>query len=140
MQKEEFPTFLNEQPTVIFGRTGRELLVIVCGIVGGYLVWNNLHLISGTLAWTIVSGIVTGLVVIGAFIVALVQVANRPLEEWFFCWLLFFTAPKMYLFQPCEEEVNDVDDQQTQKQRKTHASKKGKVRTFDTAAELFEEE
>ena len=34
MQKEEFPTFLNEQPTIIFGRTGRELLIIVCGIVG----------------------------------------------------------------------------------------------------------
>jgi len=39
MNKEEFPTFLNEQPKVIFGRTGRELLIIVLGIIGAYTLW-----------------------------------------------------------------------------------------------------
>jgi len=42
MKKEEFPTFLNEQPTVVFGRTTRELLVILVGLTGAYLVWTNI--------------------------------------------------------------------------------------------------
>ncbi len=41
MKKEEFPTFLNEQPTVVFGRTTRELLVILVGLTGAYLVWTK---------------------------------------------------------------------------------------------------
>jgi hypothetical protein len=45
VQKEEFPTFLNEQPTIIFGRTGRELLIIVCGIVTGYTTWGSVTMV-----------------------------------------------------------------------------------------------
>jgi hypothetical protein len=42
MKKEEFPTFLNEQPTVVFGRTTRELLIISIGLAGGYLIWLDI--------------------------------------------------------------------------------------------------
>jgi hypothetical protein len=105
MKKEEFPTFLNEQPTVVFGRTARELLVIACGLVGGYVVWIRVgNFIPGPLGFTL--GIMLAvIIVVSAFVVALVSIASRPLEEWFFCWLAFVMMPKLHLYRPLEEDV-----------------------------------
>jgi hypothetical protein len=105
VKKEDFPTFLNEQPTVIFGRTVRELLWIVCGIVCSYQVWN---MVKGVLPGNIgiALGIVLGgLVGIMLLVVALLPVGNRPLEEWTAVWLIYVLMPKLYLYKPAEEEV-----------------------------------
>jgi hypothetical protein len=105
VKKEDFPTFLNEQPTVIFGRTVRELLWIVCGIVCGYQVWN---MVKGVLPGNIgiALGIVLGgLVGIMLLVVALLPVGSRSLEEWTAVWLMYVLMPKLYLYKPAEEEV-----------------------------------
>lgn len=110
MKKEEFPTFLNEQPTIIFGRTGRELLVIVIGLAFGYLSWVSLGSFIGgnILLSNIVKGVIVAIIIVGAAVVAFFKVATRPLEEWAFVWLFYSIIPKIYLYVP--EEVNVLVD------------------------------
>jgi hypothetical protein len=105
MKKEEFPTFLNEQPTIIFGRTGRELLIMVCGAVLSYKIWDDLHnLLPGLVGGFL--GILLAIIILLSFIVlALVKIGYRPLEEWIFSWFLFVASPKIYLYKPWEVDV-----------------------------------
>jgi hypothetical protein len=111
MKKEDFPTFLNEQPTVIFGRTVRELLWIVCAIVCAYQGWNIPNsALHGALGMTL--GIILGSVVGIAFlVVALVPLGGRSLEEWIAVWLIYAVMPKLYLYKAAEEEVEFEEKQ-----------------------------
>lgn len=109
MKKEEFPTFLNEQPTVIFGRTTRELLIISIGLAGGYLIWLD---ISGPgLALAILKWGVAALPVILSLLVAFVKVATRPLEEWAVIGFSYLVLPKVYLYFPGAEDTQLERDQ-----------------------------
>jgi hypothetical protein len=106
MKKEEFPTFLNEQPTVVFGRTTRELLIIAIGISSGYLLWQSITgpVAIGAIALSILR-ITCGLIpVVLALIVAFVKIASRPLEEWMVIGLSYLVLPRVYLYMPLEEE------------------------------------
>ena len=105
MKKEEFPTFLNEQATVIFGRTVRELLWIVCGAVCGYQAWGIIKGIipgSGGMILGIALGGVIGIIML---IIALVPIGGRSMEEWIAVWLTYAVMPKLYMYKPAEEEV-----------------------------------
>jgi hypothetical protein len=105
MKKEEFPTFLNEQPTVVFGRTTRELLVILVGLTGAYLVWTNIgNLLTGPdVGVMVIKGLFAVIPLIGSLIVAFVKIASRPLEEWAAIGVFYFLTPKVYLYMPLEE-------------------------------------
>jgi hypothetical protein len=105
MKKEEFPTFLNEQPTVIFGRTARELLIIACSLVGAYVTWARVGGLIPAPLGSILGIVLAVLIIVLAFVVAMVSIASRPLEEWFFCWLAFVMMPKLHLYRPLEEDV-----------------------------------
>lgn len=103
MKKEEFPTFLNEQPTVVFGRTTRELLVILIGLTGAYLVWTNMGLFLGSgIGALLIKGLFSTVPVIGSLIVAFIKIASRPLEEWGAIGVFYFLTPKVYLYMPSE--------------------------------------
>jgi hypothetical protein len=109
MKKEEFPTFLNEQPAIIFGRTGRELLIIACGLSAAYLLWQQLRPLERGIGGILLALCVSVLPAIAAAVVALVPVACRPMEEWFVVWGLFLLTPKLYLYD--EETCERVDQQ-----------------------------
>jgi hypothetical protein len=109
MKKEEFPTFLNEQPTVIFGRTTRELLILAIGLAGGYLIWLD---ISGPgIAMIILKWGVAMLPLILALFVAFMKVATRPLEEWAVIGFSYLVLPKVYLYFPGVEDTQSERDQ-----------------------------
>ncbi len=112
MKKEEFPTFLNEQPTIIFGRTGRELLIIAIGLSMGYMLWGHLSaIISGaTFATTALKLLLTIIPIIISAVVALTSVGGRPLEEWAFVGIFYFLTPKVYIYMPFEEK--EMDDEE----------------------------
>lgn len=118
MKKEEFPTFLNEQPTIIFGRTGRELLIVVCGIVVAYTTWGN---VKGDIPG--VGGMALGIflaavIVILSLVVSLTNIAARPLEEWLIVWLSYVVMPRVYMYQQPEEELDeDPTDEKDDSQR-----------------------
>lgn len=103
MRKVEIPTFLNEQPTVIFGRTGRELLIIACGAALAYNVWSSVNL-AGAFSSIVVHVALTALPVLLSFGVAIISIAGRPLEEWAFVLLLYMFVPKLYQYVPFDSE------------------------------------
>ena len=106
MKKEEFPTFLNEQPTVVFGRTTRELLIIAIGLSCGYLVWQDVTApaVIGPVVLNILK-VACGLVPVAlALVVAFIKVATRPLEEWAVIGFSYLVLPKVYLALPNDEE------------------------------------
>ncbi len=109
MKKEEFPTFLNEQPTVVFGRTTRELLIILIGLTGAYLVWTNVGaLIPGPdIGVMFIKGLLAIVPLIGSILVAFVKIASRPLEEWAAIGVFYFLTPKVYLYIPLEEPAEE---------------------------------
>ena len=109
MKKEEFPTFLNEQPTVVFGRTTRELLIILIGLTGAYLVWTNVGaLIPGPdIGVMFIKGLLAIVPLIGSILVAFVKIASRPLEEWAAIGIFYFLTPKVYLYMPLEEPAEE---------------------------------
>jgi hypothetical protein len=106
MKKEEFPTFLNEQPTVVFGRTTRELLVIAIGLACGYLLWQDIKgpTIIGTVGLIALKVICAAVPIVLSLVVAFVKVATRPLEEWAIIGFSYLVIPKVYLYLPLEED------------------------------------
>jgi hypothetical protein len=118
MEKVEFPTFLNEQPTIIFGRTGRELMIIAGGCTAGFSIWGNLPHLQATAGGMAVLITMISVVVILSLVVALVQVAGRPLEEWFFVLLFYIGMPKLFLYMPTEIELDLEEDAEKAEQEK----------------------
>lgn len=125
MKKEEFPTFLNEQPTIIFGRTGRELLIIACGILLSFKVWGDITVLLPGWPGIALSIALIAVLMIAFFVLALLKVGYRPLEEWVLAWFLFVASPKVYMYRPEEENVEyAVESEETlrkQAQRVIHS-------------------
>ncbi len=113
MKKTEFPTFLNEQPTVVFGRTMRELMVIMIGLGLAYAAWSNLTaLLPETNIGIALFKFLWVIIILGATgVVALVKVASRPLEEWALVGFFFFCTPKLFLYMPFDDDemLNDLE-------------------------------
>jgi len=105
MKKTEFPTFLNEQPTVVFGRTMRELMVIMIGMGLTYAVWANLTvLLPGSgIGITLFKTLWVILIMSATIVVALVKVASRPLEEWALVGFFYCCTPKVFLYIPFDD-------------------------------------
>jgi hypothetical protein len=106
MKKTEFPTFLNEQPTVVFGRTMRELMVILIGLALSYAAWTNLSaLIPGSnIGITLFKGLVVLIILSATIVVALVNIASRPLEEWALVGFFYLCTPKIFLYMPFDDD------------------------------------
>ncbi len=131
MKKEEFPTFLNEQPTVIFGRTTRELLIIACGCAGSYVIWNNTRVLlpgPGGIALGVACAIAPALL---SIVIALISIGNRPLEEWFLCWLTYTFMPRIYLYKPLEESMDDFADKKKKDARQHRSDTDGTADIID---------
>jgi hypothetical protein len=116
MKKEEFPTFLNEQPTIVFGRTGRELLIIVCGLFAGFRMWGDLSVLLPGVAGNVLGIVLCGAIIVAFLVLALVKAGYRHLEEWLFAWLLFATGPKVYLYKPVVLDVELLEEEQEMEQ------------------------
>lgn len=106
MKKEEFPTFLNEQPTVVFGRNMRELMVMLVGIAFSYIVWANIStLIPGADLAILACKILCVIgVLAGTLAVAFIKIASRPLEEWALVGLFYYCTPKIFLYMPFDDD------------------------------------
>jgi hypothetical protein len=111
MKKKEFPTYLNEQPSVVFGRNMRELMVIMIGMALAYAVWANLSALLpepgiGILFCKILC---VGVVLIATLIVTFVKIASRPLEEWALVGLFYYATPKIFLYMPFDDDEMSED-------------------------------
>ncbi len=111
MEREEFPTFLNEQPTVVFGRTTRELLIILIGLTLCYITWAMVGAIipGSDISVNIVKGACALIPLSGSLVVALGNFGSRRLEEWAAIGIFYLLTPKVYTYMPLEEDKTDND-------------------------------
>jgi hypothetical protein len=112
MKKEEFPTFLNEQPTVVFGRNMRELMVMLIGMALAYAVWVNVGALlpEASIGDLILEILCVVVVLIATLFVAFMKVASRPLEEWAIVGLFYYFMPKIFLYIPFDDD--EMSDEQ----------------------------
>jgi K+-transporting ATPase A subunit len=115
MKKEEFPTFLNQRPAIVFGRTGRELIIITIGLSLGYLAWLNISssLTNSPALTAAIKLIIAALLLAVALVVAFIKIATRPLEEWAIVWVFYMVIPKVFIYMPAEEiMVSETQDKE----------------------------
>ncbi len=118
MKKEEFPTFLNEQPKVIFGRTARELLMIVLGAASSYTLWQSISHLRPEGWWGPSCLVVCALLFISSIVLPMINIGTRPLEVWLAAWASYVLIPKVYIYQQLEEEAVTVEGQQGARDQK----------------------
>ena len=111
MKKVELPTFFETQPTIIFRRTGRELIIILCGIALGYYMWSCIT--SHSIAATVLRIFLMAIPIVTSVLVALISIAERPLEEWALILLLYAFTPKFYQYIPFDGEEESQAREQT---------------------------
>jgi K+-transporting ATPase A subunit len=120
MKKEEFPTFLNQRPAIVFGRTGRELIIITIGLSLGYLAWLNISssLTNSPALTAAIKLIIAALLLAGALVVAFIKIATRPLEEWALVWVFYLFVPKVFIYMPAEESVlPETNDKEKEREK-----------------------
>lgn len=120
MKKKEFPTFLNQRPAIVFGRTGRELLILAIGLSLGYLSWLKISssLTSSLLLTDAIKTIIAALFVAGALVVTFIKIATRPLEEWALVWVFYLFIPKVFIYMPAEESVlPETQDKESEREK-----------------------
>ena len=111
------PTHMNLPDKVVFGLTARQLLLLLIGCSLGYNLW--LHL--GALEALALPGQVLriGMALIPAAIaafLALISVADRPLEVWFLVLVRYWQRPRVYLWRSLR-----LSTQQQRKRERAHA-------------------
>lgn len=110
MKKVELPTFFEKQPTIILGRTGRELIIVLCGIALGYYMWSSIP--SHAIAAVVLRIFLMAIPIVTSVLVALVSIAERPLEEWALILLLYAFTPKFYQYMPFDREEESQANEQ----------------------------
>jgi hypothetical protein len=120
MKKEEFPTFLNQRPAIVFGRTGRELIIITIGLSLGYLSWLHISssLTSNPALTAAIKLIIGAICVAGAAVVAFIKIATRPLEEWALVWVFYLFIPKVFIYMTPEDTSLDNTSQKEKEREK----------------------
>lgn len=102
IRRVEVPTFLEEQPRILFGRTGRELVFLTAGCVTSAAIWQWLITSSREVSSIIIAGIVTALPMLVAVALAFLRIGGRMMEEWLLILLAYVFVPKRYLYLPRE--------------------------------------
>jgi len=124
MKKVEFPTFLNEQPKIIFGLTARQILVLICGMLAGYSVWSTTTPLLNLAAWHIGCAILGCSLFLLSLVVALVDIAAKHLEEWACIWFLYALMPKIALYRPLSASLEVPSDGRKQRRPRGYGTKK----------------
>ncbi len=117
LQRHEIPTHLEVEDRILFGLTLRQGVILLLGATAGYFLFaQSGQGIAGVYAPLAVRIGVGLLPVLVALVVALIQPAGRPLEDWFFAIARYLTVPKQCVWCPRFSRV--VLEQQSQKRAK----------------------
>ncbi len=90
LEAVEVPLLLKQEPAILFGMTGRQVLVIVCGLAIGFSLWQSLPFFQsfvGIILLVCLCGIPT-------LLVAFLKIGTRPLEQWAFIVLAWMLVPE----------------------------------------------
>jgi hypothetical protein len=135
MKKVEFPTFLNEQPAIIFGLTTRQILVLICGVLAGYSVWSATTPLLNQVAWHIGCTVLGCSLFLLSLVVAKVSIGAKHLEEWVCIWFLYALMPKIALYRPLSASLEMPGPDRKKRYRKGHRDKKKREIILDDLEE-----
>jgi PrgI family protein len=94
------PTHMSLPDKVVFGLTARQLLLLLIGCSLGYNLWLHLGVLEALALPGQVLRIVLALVPVGlAAALALISIADRPLEVWLLVLLRYWQRPRIYLWR-----------------------------------------
>lgn len=104
MYKHKIPVHLEQEEVFVWGMTGRQILIVGCGVALGYLFFTDvIGVISAT--WGILlAALCAGLTVSLFTFAAFKRILGRGLEQWAVIGLLFLFSPHLYLWAPLDEE------------------------------------
>ena len=94
------PTHMNLPDKVVFGLTARQLLLLLIGCSLGYNLWLHLGVLEALTLPGQVLRIVLALVpAVCAAALALISIADRPLEVWFLVLVRYWQRPRIYVWR-----------------------------------------
>ena len=94
------PTHMSLPDKVVFGLTARQLLLLLIGCSLGYNLWLHLGALEALALPGQVLRIVLTLIPAGvAAALALISVADRPLEVWLLVLIRYWQRPRVYLWR-----------------------------------------
>ena len=94
------PTHMNLPDKVVFGLTARQLLLLLIGCSLGYNLWLHLGALEALALPGQVLRVALALVPAGlAAALALISVADRPLEVWFLVLVRYWQLPRVYVWR-----------------------------------------
>jgi PrgI family protein len=106
------PTHMSLPDKVVFGLTARQLLLLLIGCSLGYNLWLHLSALTAFALPGQVLRIGIALVPAGvAAALALISVADRPLEVWLLVLVRYWQRPQVYLWR----SLRVLDQQQNSK-------------------------
>src|SRR5690242_15988012 len=80
----ELPLLLKQQARILFGMTGRQVLLLTCGLAGSASLWQYVSSSNQSLLTAILLGCCCAIPTVLSGVIAFVTVHARPLEEWLF--------------------------------------------------------
>ena len=111
------PTHISLPDKVVFGLTARQLLLLLVGCSLGYNLWLHLSVLDALALPGQVLRIVLALVpAVCAATLALISVADRPLEVWFLVLMRYWQRPRIYMWRSLR-----MSQQQQQGSERKHA-------------------
>jgi hypothetical protein len=87
----EVPLLLKQQVKILYRLTGRQLLILTCGLAIGFSLWESLPILQKSVVAASIVGSVCALL---SGILAFMNLDARPLEEWFVIILLWLLTPE----------------------------------------------
>ena len=93
------PTHMNLPDKVVFGLTARQLLLLLVGCSLGYNLWLHLGALEALALPGQVLRMALALVPAAlSAVLALISVADRPLEVWFLVLVRYWQRPRIYVW------------------------------------------
>ena len=112
------PTHMSLPDKVVFGLTARQLLLLLIGCSLGYNLWLHLGALEAFALIGQVLRIAITLIPAGvAAVLALISVADRPLEVWLLVLIRYWQRPRVYLW--CSLRVQ-CEQQRQYKSKRDH--------------------
>jgi hypothetical protein len=111
------PTHMSLPDKVVFGLTARQLLLLLIGCSLGYNLWLHLGaLVAFALIGQVLRIAITLIPAGVAAALALISVADRPLEVWLLVLVRYWQRPRVYLWRSLR-----MSEQQSQKGERDRA-------------------
>ena len=112
------PTHMNLPDKVVFGLTARQLLLLLIGCSLGYNLWLHLGVLEAlALPGQTIRMALALVPATMAATLALISVADRPLEIWLLVLVRYWQRPRIYLWRSLR-----ISDHQQDKRERDHAA------------------